>query len=93
MPNPFPEIANPLGPLAGFAGKWAGRGFNVIWRPDSVSGQDRFLELNVTSDQLEFSPISGPIPDSGFDFPEQTLSQPTDSGPTRRADRRDPGHG
>jgi len=51
VPNPFPEIASPLGPLAGLAGTWAGRGFNVIWRPDSVSGQDRFLELNVTSDR------------------------------------------
>jgi len=64
--NPFPEIASPLGPLAGLAGKWIGRGFNVIWRPDSASGQDRFLELNVTSEQLEFSPISGPIPNRGF---------------------------
>jgi hypothetical protein len=64
--NPFPEIASPLGPLAGLAGKWVGRGFNVIWRPDSVSGQDRFLELNVTSEQLEFAPISGPIPNRGF---------------------------
>jgi hypothetical protein len=64
--NPFPEIASPLGPLAGLAGKWVGRGFNVIWRPDSVSGQDRFLELNVTSDQLEFAAISGPIPNRGF---------------------------
>jgi len=68
--NPFPEIASPLGPLAGLGGKWAGRGFNVIWRPDSASGQDRFLELNVTSDQLEFSPISGPIPNRGFLQPD-----------------------
>lgn len=59
VPDPFPDVAGPLGPLAGLAGKWAGRGFNVIWRPDSVSGQDRFLELNVTSDQLEFAAISG----------------------------------
>jgi hypothetical protein len=64
--NPFPEIASPLGPLARLAGKWVGRGFNVIWRPDSVSGQDRFLELNVTSDQLEFAAINGPIPNRGF---------------------------
>src|SRR6516165_6714732 len=63
---PSSKIASPLGPLAGLAGKWVGRGFNVIWRPDSVSGQDRFLELNVTSEQLEFSPISGPIPNRGF---------------------------
>jgi hypothetical protein len=72
-PNPFPEIASPLGPLAGLAGKWAGRGFNVIWRPDSVSGQDRFLELNVTSDQLELSPISGPIPNRGFLQPDISM--------------------
>jgi hypothetical protein len=74
VPNPFPEIASPLGPLAGLAGKWAGRGFNVIWRPDSVSGQDRFLELNVTSEQLEFSPISGPIPNRGSCSPISTCS-------------------
>jgi hypothetical protein len=69
-PDPFPDIVGPLGPLAGLAGKWAGRGFNVIWRPDSVSGQDRFLELNVTSDQVEFSAISGPIPNRGFLQPD-----------------------
>ena len=59
--------ASPLGPLAGLAGKWTGRGFNVIWRPNHTpSSQDRFLELNVTSDQLEFTPISGPIPNRGL---------------------------
>jgi hypothetical protein len=59
--------ASPLGPLAALAGKWTGRGFNVIWRPNHTpSSQDRFLELNVTSDQLEFTPISGPIPNRGL---------------------------
>ncbi len=59
--------ASPLGPLAGLAGKWTGRGFNVIWRPNHTpSTQDRFLELNVTSEQLEFTPISGPIPNRGL---------------------------
>jgi hypothetical protein len=71
---PFPEVANSLGPLAGLAGKWAGKGFNVIWRPHhdppGPPGQDRFLELNVTSEQLEFDPISGQIPNRGFLQPD-----------------------
>ncbi len=68
---PFPDIANPLGPLAGLAGKWTGRGFNVIWRPNHTpAGQDRFLELNVTSEQLEFDTISGPIPNRGLLQPD-----------------------
>ncbi len=67
---PFPEVASPLGPLAGLAGKWTGRGFNVIWRPNHTPGQDRFLELNVTSEQLEFAPISGPIPNRGLLQPD-----------------------
>jgi hypothetical protein len=68
--QPFPEVASPLGPLAGLAGKWSGRGFNVIWRPDHTPGQDRFLELNVTSEQIEFAPISGPIPNRGLLQPD-----------------------
>lgn len=63
---PFPDVASPLGPLAGLTGKWAGAGFNVIWRPNHTAGQDRFLELNVTSDQIEFDAISGPIPNRGL---------------------------
>ena len=56
----------PLGALAGLAGTWAGHGFNVIWRPNHTTGQDRFFELNLTSDQIEFSPISGAIPNRGL---------------------------
>ncbi len=67
---PFPEVASPLGPLAGLAGKWTGRGFNVIWRPNHTPGQDRFLELNVTSEQLDFAPINGPIPNRGLLQPD-----------------------
>jgi hypothetical protein len=64
---PFPEVASPLGPLAGLAGKWTGRGFNVIWRPNHTPpGQDRFLEVNVTTEQLEFDTISGSIPNRGL---------------------------
>ena len=60
--------ADPLGPLAGLAGNWAGQGFNVIWRPHPLnpSGQDRFLELNVTSEQLDFGPALRDIPNRGL---------------------------
>jgi hypothetical protein len=57
---------NPLGRLAPLLGKWSGTGFNVIWRPNHTSGQDRFLELNVTSEALEFENIKGPIPNRGL---------------------------
>ena len=62
----FAAAADPLGPLAPLAGKWAGRGFNVIWRPNHTPGQDHFLELNVTSEQIEFSRIPGTIPNRGL---------------------------
>ena len=68
--QPFPQVASPLGPLAPLAGKWSGRGLNIIWRPNHTPGQDRFLELNVTSDQIEFSAISGPIPNRGLLQPD-----------------------
>ena len=68
--RPFPDVASPLGPLAGLAGTWAGRGFNIIWRPNHAPGQDHFLEINVTSEQLELTPISGPIPNRGFLQPD-----------------------
>ena len=68
--QPFPDVASPLGPLAGLAGKWTGRGFNIIWRPNHTSGQDHFLEINVTSEQLEFTPINGQIPNRGLLQPD-----------------------
>src|SRR5215831_4375665 len=69
--QPFPEVASPLGPLAPLAGKWVGRGMNVIWRPNHTpASQDRFLELNLTSDQFEFSEINGPIPNRGLLQPD-----------------------
>lgn len=47
-------------------GTWTSRGFNTIWRPNHTpADQDRFLELNLTSDQIEFSEIPGPIPNRG----------------------------
>src|ERR1700761_5393992 len=66
---PFP-IPNPLGPLAALGGNWGGKGFNVIWRPTqsppAPPGQDRFLELNLTLDSIDFTAISGAIPNRGL---------------------------
>jgi hypothetical protein len=59
-------VANPLGRLAGLTGKWTGTGFNVIWRPNHTPGQDRFLELNLTRETLEFEAIKGAIPNRGL---------------------------
>jgi hypothetical protein len=71
---PFPDVASSLGPLAGLVGKWVGQGFNVIWRPNHTPpSQDRFLELNVTSEQLEFDTISGPIPNRGLLQPDISM--------------------
>ncbi|HEY2287383.1 MAG TPA: hypothetical protein VGH88_16725, partial [Streptosporangiaceae bacterium] len=69
-PRAAGAAASPLGPLAGLLGSWSGPGFNVIWRPNHTPGQDRFLELNVTSDQIDFAAIPGAIPNRGFLQPD-----------------------
>ena len=62
-----PAVAgrSPLGQLADLSGSWSGMGFNTIWRPHHP-GQDHFLELNVTTEELTFSPIAGSIPNRGL---------------------------
>ncbi|MGH2891196.1 MAG: heme-binding protein [Solirubrobacteraceae bacterium] len=57
--------AGPLGPLAELPGTWKGHGFNTIWRPHH-GAQDRFLELNLTTETLVFTKINGPIPNRGL---------------------------
>ncbi len=54
-----------LGVLAGLRGSWMGKGFNLIARPDKQDGLPFFLELNATKETLEFTSISGPIPNRG----------------------------
>ncbi len=52
-PPDQPPVAD-YGLLAGLEGFWVGRGFNAIWRPNLLaSGQDRFLELNVTRGNID----------------------------------------
>ena len=59
--------ANPLGLLADLPGTWHGEGFNQIWRPfNPIATSDRFLELNLTEEILEFSPSVGSIPNRGL---------------------------
>jgi hypothetical protein len=63
------SAAHPLGPLTGLKGRWTGRGFNVIWRPRQRPGlpeQDHFLELNRTTERLDFGPPLGEIPNRGL---------------------------
>jgi hypothetical protein len=71
------QAEDPLGPLAGLPGAgelpgtWVGHGFNAIWRPHgAASGQDRFLELNLTDEKLVFTRINGPIPNRGLAMPD-----------------------
>jgi hypothetical protein len=66
------EPADPLGPLTDLPGTWRGRGFDAIWRPH-IGGQDRFLELNLTTETLVFSPITGAIPNWGLLRPDINL--------------------
>ena len=40
--------ADPLGALAGLAGNWASRGFNVIWRPTRSIRAGRTVSWNST---------------------------------------------
>ncbi|HTT50391.1 MAG TPA: heme-binding protein [Streptosporangiaceae bacterium] len=64
-PPPAAAAGQGLGPLAGLAGSWSGRGFNAIWRPHR-GPSDHFLELNVTSDQIDVTAINGQIPNRGL---------------------------
>lgn len=63
---------DPLGPLAQLPGTWNGHGFNTIWRPHH-GGQDRFLELNLTTETLAFTKINGPIPNRGLLMPDISM--------------------
>lgn len=56
---------------------WTGTGFNQIWRPfdglQNKPSQDRFLELNETSEILQFVEIQGDIPNRGLLQADVTL--------------------
>ena len=64
-----------LGPLSAFSGKWMGKGFNTIFRPNNsvtptplpkpLAPGDNVLELNLTAEELDFSPPLGAVPNRG----------------------------
>ncbi len=72
---PLPASPPPaLGPLAAFVGSWVGGGFNTIFRPDNTKTptvlavpvvSDNILELNLTTEELTFSPSLGSVPNRG----------------------------
>ena len=59
-------VSEQLGLLRDLAGTWAGRGFNLIARPDKEGGGPLFLELNQTHETLKIDTISSSIPNRGF---------------------------
>lgn len=64
---PRAELADELGPLNDLPGRWSGSGFNLIARPVFGQATDRFIELNLTAETLEFTTIGSPIPNRGSD--------------------------
>jgi hypothetical protein len=60
-------LATELGPLNDLPGRWSGSGFNLTARPHFGQGSDRFVELNLTRETLEFTTIGSPIPNRGSD--------------------------
>jgi hypothetical protein len=74
--RPSPDnatVLQQLGPLAELAGTWHGGGFNLVARPDFQDQTNLFLELNLTTETLQFTPISSPIPNRGFLQPDIEL--------------------
>ena len=71
------RVGGSSGPLLGvhggignFPGTWTGRGFNLIWRPHFPSADDHFLQLNLTSETIEFNGVGGPVPNRGLNEPD-----------------------
>src|SRR5450755_3660271 len=72
----YQNMRSAQGPLQELPGRWVGRGFNLIARPDFAARSvppgpgDKsalFLELNFTNETLKFDSIGSPIPNRGFD--------------------------
>jgi hypothetical protein len=60
-----PPLAEDLGPLQDLPGRWSGFGFNLIARPDFEGGNDIFLELNRTKEDIHFTSIGSNVPNRG----------------------------
>jgi hypothetical protein len=62
---PHGPLAEDLGPLQDLPGRWSGVGFNLIARPDFQGGNDIFLELNRTQENIQFTSIGSNVPNRG----------------------------
>ena len=71
--RPFSDVAKNLGLLTEFQGNWRGAGFNITPRPFFGSTPPFFLELNATQETLDFTAISGDIPNRGSVQPDINL--------------------
>jgi hypothetical protein len=71
--RPLSEMARSLGLLVEFQGTWRGTGFNITARPSFQSTPPFFLELNATQETLDFTAISGDIPNRGSVQPDINL--------------------
>jgi len=63
--GPPGAVAAGLGLLSNFVGNWSGDGFNLTARPFFGGSVPFFLELNATTETLNFAAISGDIPNRG----------------------------
>ena len=75
------RVGGNSGPLLGmhggienFPGTWTGHGFNLIWRPHFPSSDDHFLQLNLTSETIQFNGVGGPVPNRGLNEPDIAIS-------------------
>ncbi len=58
-------MTNDLGLLSQLPGDWRGHGFNLTARPFFGNAVPFFLELNATRESLDFTAISGDVPNRG----------------------------
>jgi hypothetical protein len=71
--RPFSQVARDLGLLTEFQGNWRGPGFNITARPFFQGTPPFFLELNATQETLDFTAITGDIPNRGSLQPDINL--------------------
>jgi hypothetical protein len=71
--RPLSEVARNLGLLTEFQGTWRGTGFNITARPFFQSNPPFFLEINATQETLDFTAITGDIPNRGSVQPDINL--------------------
>ena len=71
--GPLHSVVSNLGLIGEFPGRWIGRGFNLIARPNFKASPPFFLELNGTEEVLEFRAVGGNIPNRGSKEPDIAL--------------------